>query len=677
VREDRTMLHFKRSIFLRFISLIFIAAGLTSCIEVELKESLHINKDGSGETRLEILLEKSEIAQGVLTKIKHDIPKGWNIIEEKDKDGKHVLVFGSKFNDISAFNRDKKSQATPNIYTFKTDKTGLFKKSYALEVSQTNNSDMPFPYEITIKMPGKIDETNGTKVSSNEVKWNLQGFRKGTKLIVKSSAFTMPDYASLKEAFNKAFNKMFYREAIVFLRDNNLWVMDGDGKNDKQLTKEKVKSFSVSRDGKRIVYEEKGNCYYLSLSNSKTTKLTDDDNCLSAEVSPDGEKIALVKIDERFSNAEAQELVSKGYSPEYMKGSPKKTGIYIFDFKTGEQKKVVGELPSNLSPDDVFGAITECWLDSSLYWSPDGNRLHFIRNFMPYEKGGMWDAYIYNLDNGNLAYIDSYSGRLGIDILDWHGEKIIYNIYTRYIGHSYIYDISSKKKSEGLEEFYRYSIVDYLDRYGENVLFLASDYSIPNGILFIYDVKTSKYKILAKDLPYDSRGAFSPDGKKIVYGYKGNLWTIDTDGKNKKQFASNLFNNKFLHVLLWNLDGKKMLIDLDDKEEKSIWHINSDGSNLEKLADNASSPKWTSMPRITFISPNTAKIIILVAISLTGLLLLFGMVLITRKAVKAVVTKIPKSAPVAKTKGIFCTQCGKENSDAASFCTGCGQRLKE
>lgn len=318
-----------------------------------------------------------------------------------------------------------------------------------------------------------------------------------------------------------------------------------------------------------------------------------------------------------------------------------------------------------MSRDVVFGVITK-WQDYSLYWSPDGNRLHFTRDFIPYaEKGGLRDAYLINISSGEVKYI----GSQGRHILDWADGRIIYTEE----GYSYIYDISSKKESKGLEEFYRYHAVsysDYLDRYGENVLFLA------NGILFIYDVKTSKYKILAKDLPYGSRGAFSPDGKKIVYGHKGNLWTIDTDGKNKKQIASNLFNNKLrVYVLLWKLDGKKVLI---KPEGRSIWRINSDGSNLEKLADNASYPELTSIPRITFISPNVVKIIILIALALTGLLLVFGIVLITKKAVKAIAVK-PRSAAESKVsaRGDFCANCGTQNPESASFCKKCGQRLKE
>ena len=110
-------------------------------------------------------------------------------------------------------------------------------------------------------------------------------------------------------------------------------------------------------------------------------------------------------------------------------------------------------------------------------------------------------------------------------------------------------------------------------------------------------------------------------------------------------------------------------------ETNSIWVINSDGSNLKKLAENASSPKWTLIPRITFISQGTAKIIILTVIGLTGILLLFGMALITRRAVKAAAAK-PKPESKVSAGGDFCTNCGTQNPESASFCKKCGQRLQ-
>jgi Tol biopolymer transport system component len=501
----------------------------------------------------------------------------------------------------------------------------------------------------------------------------------------------MPDFASLKEAFNKAFNKMFYREAIVFLRDGNLWVMDSDGKNDKQLTKEGVGSFSVSMDGKRIVYEEKGNCYISSLGGTK--KLVETNDCYSPVISPDGNMVAFFRTEEKLSDIEAQQMSDPDYYILSV-GGTKKSGLYIFDLKTSQHRKIVGELPFNLLPKDLpkdFNGknITQFWKDGSLLWSQDGKKLYFERNFFAYRWG---DSYILNLETGDIEYL-IYHEKHHDGVYTWAGE----NIVGSYDHYPYIMNIKNKKDvRENLEKFYHGSPFSYLDIYGEKVLFFTSDYL--NGLLFVYDVKTSKYHSIVNNINGDIRASFSPDGKWIAYTPQDGLWVIDIDGNNKKQLTTGLpVSNKPLcevRNLSWNMSGERVLLTvhfIDDYDyrkrigKSNIWLVNSDGSNLNKIAENAqytypvnyNSPKWTSMPRITFISPNTAKIIILVAIALTGLLFLFGMVLISRKAVKAVVTIIPKSTPVAKTKGIFCTQCGTQNPESASFCKKCGQRLKE
>ncbi len=163
-----------------FISSFFL---LTSCLEV--KEAIDINKDGSGNARLEIAV-KQELAGAVIPELKKNIPKGWNIVEEKVKEGKNFIVFSSNFKDISELNDDEIN------YSFSSKGKSFLKKDYTLEVKQIKSYDMPFPYEVTIKMPGSITETDGTKISSNEVRWNLVGLNRGTKLVVKSSALLLP-----------------------------------------------------------------------------------------------------------------------------------------------------------------------------------------------------------------------------------------------------------------------------------------------------------------------------------------------------------------------------------------------------------------------------------------------------------------------------------------------------
>lgn len=578
---------------------------LTSCLEV--KQSININKDGSGDARLEVAVMAAEL----IPKLKSEIPKGWDIIEEKEKEGKHVIVFGRKFKDVSELNDDEIR------YTFSSERKSFMKKAYTLDIKQIRSSDMPFPYEITVKMPGSIAETNGEKVSSNYAKWNLEGFRRGKELSVKSSAFALPDFASLKESFNKVFNSILYREEIVFLRDGNLWVMDGDGKNQRQLTKETPEgdegvtintfgNFAVSTEGMIVYdrlrqYSQEGNIYLISLKDGAVEKITTSDDTYSPSFSPEGDKIAVAKAEKDEGG-----FIKQG------------KGIFIIDLKTGQETKILDSLPHPIVSLEKIKGYT----DHDVSWSHNGKYVAFSRAFNLTEPPyGVRTTHIASVEDGHVI---------------WNGENI--------------------------------SVID-----SQGKMVLLRDY--PDSYLYLLDIESKKMVQLSKG----NNGEFLPNGKKIIF-------SLENRNRNSNNFSSDIY------VMDLNNHGKLKLADgfmptlnsigseITFFKKGEIWRCDINGSNIKKLASfssGVSSPKWTSLPRITFISPAIAKIIILAVVTLTGILLVFGMVLITRKAVKAVIPKIPK-IPKRKTipKGSFCTQCGKENPPTASFCTSCGQRLR-
>lgn len=173
------------------VFIILICFILTSCLEV--KQEITVDKDGSGNTRLEIAIQKEMLFDPqMISEFKNELKEeGWNILDEVEREGGYVITAGRKFKDISELNDDE------GRYIFSSEKMGFIKKSYILEIEHIENSEIPFPYEIYIKVPGSIDETDGEKVSSNKVKWNLQGFSRGTVLSVKSSGFTIPALAWL------------------------------------------------------------------------------------------------------------------------------------------------------------------------------------------------------------------------------------------------------------------------------------------------------------------------------------------------------------------------------------------------------------------------------------------------------------------------------------------------
>lgn len=224
---------------LLFLTLCF---ALVSCIEI--KKQITVTKDGTGEARMEIGI-MAQFANEMLPKIKAEVPGGWVVVEEKQRDGKHFIVFGRKFTDIADLN-DKN-----NEYTFTADKKGFMRNTYTVTVTYKEAISMPgtrppsgtmeqppspdaqpeqpgnvplppqepsqqpqrqptslqmqtspaprfpfqqgpsgppftLPFVIVIKMPGEIYETNGTKISSSEAQWALQSLKPGDVLTVKS-----------------------------------------------------------------------------------------------------------------------------------------------------------------------------------------------------------------------------------------------------------------------------------------------------------------------------------------------------------------------------------------------------------------------------------------------------------------------------------------------------------
>lgn len=236
-------------IFLKIFLFLILCFTLVSCIEI--KKQITVNKDGTGEARMEIGI-MAQFANEMLPKIKAEVPGGWVIVEEKQRDGKHFIVFGRKFTTISDLN-DKN-----NEYAFTVEKKGFMQNTYMVTVTYKESISMPgtrppsgtmeqppspdgqreepgtvplqppqepsrqpqhqptslqmqtspapqfpfqqgpsqppftLPFVIVIKMPGEIYETNGTRISSNEAQWALQSLKPGAVLTVKSKDTLFP-----------------------------------------------------------------------------------------------------------------------------------------------------------------------------------------------------------------------------------------------------------------------------------------------------------------------------------------------------------------------------------------------------------------------------------------------------------------------------------------------------
>jgi hypothetical protein len=161
---------------------------LTSCF-VEIKEKININEDGSGNVQYEFTYPKMFLNQKIISEL-NELEKRGLKIKKGEIGNMYNFVIEGNFKSVSSLN-DKYRH-----FTFFSKKKGLLTKEYFFEVEFIRSFyEVPLIfYEFSIKMPGKIEETNGLKISPSEVKWTFSELKKGTKLYAKSSGLAISDF---------------------------------------------------------------------------------------------------------------------------------------------------------------------------------------------------------------------------------------------------------------------------------------------------------------------------------------------------------------------------------------------------------------------------------------------------------------------------------------------------
>jgi Tol biopolymer transport system component len=334
------------------------------------------------------------------------------------------------------------------------------------------------------------------------------------------------------------------KEGILFQRNGNLWIMDSDGTHQRQLTKNLVGHVSASRDG-RVVFDRfdpiRGladrNIYYMaSVRDGAIRRLTNDNESITPAISPDGRTVAY------------QQFQWAGKST--WEGSGK--GIWAMDLATGRQEELVGVVPVppdiKARRDALFaraqgGSLDETkWrYDGDLLWSPDSQHLVFSRT---YAHGGM---VTFRVPVGDRRQVVALPDTFGPRVLDQRGMETLH--------------------------------------FDNGSFSLAS-----------YDVRTGRSSRLA-DKVFVYQAKYSPDGTKIatlVTDQRANLpslWILQTSGTDRRAISVSARAGD----LSWSPDGRRILFARYVADTTDMWIVNTDGSHLKKVADNASSPIWIAL----------------------------------------------------------------------------------
>lgn len=340
---------------------------------------------------------------------------------------------------------------------------------------------------------------------------------------------------------------------IAFASDRdgltNVWTMDLNGKDLRQVSKEKEREVSNpawTPDGQYLVNRKHfrntrslgaGEMWLYHASGGNGLKLTDrrnwEQNATEPTVSPDGRYVY-------FS-----EDVSPGGNFQYSRNAHGQ--IYVvqrLDRQTGQRTTITGGAGSALRPQ----------------LSPDGKTMAFVRRVGL--KSVLW-----------VREIESGRERPIWDGLD-HDQQEAWAIYGTYPG----YDWMPDGKSIVIWAQGRINSVDVASGRATDIPFTARiRQTITEAVRTPQRVAPDSF-----DVKMIRWATVSPDQRRVVYTSLGKLWVKDLPGGTPRRVTSDALNSELFPA--WSPDGRSIVYATwDDDSLGAIRVVGLDGRNARKI----------------------------------------------------------------------------------------------
>ncbi len=247
-------------------------------------------------------------------------------------------------------------------------------------------------------------------------------------------------------------------------------------------------------------------------------------------------------------------------------------------------------------------------------YSPDKEQLAYNRVFREfrtwkYYEGGMSDdIWVYNFKTKKTENITNNKHQ---DIIPmWHGDNIYFLSDRDRTMNLFVYNTQSKEITK-LTDFTDYDI-KFPSLGNESIIFEKG------GFIYTFNLNTQEINkidiVIADDLAggrsdirdaskYINSYAISPDGKRVVFGARGDVFTIPV----KSGISRNLTYSPGVHDrnVEWSNDGKYISYISDISGEDEIYIIKQDGKSApEQLTFNSDSYKYNPI-----WSPDSKKLL--------------------------------------------------------------------
>lgn len=371
----------------------------------------------------------------------------------------------------------------------------------------------------------------------------------------------------------------------------------------------------LTPDGQTVIFSFEGDLWKANVKDGEASRITAMQGYeTSPRVSPDGRWIAFTG--RQFGNAdvfimpfdggEVRQITYHSATDEVSSWSWDSKSVY---FTSNRDSRQAGYKVSKEggTPRRVFGDYYFQY-DHNLVEAPSGGEIFF---------NDTWES-------SNQVQRKHYKGPFNPDIESYNPVTKVFKRYTDWIGKDFgatidrkgnIYFISDQGneeynlytfdtgKKKALTQFATSIKTPMVNANGGWIVF-EKDYQ-----LWLYDVATKKAEklnisifrndILGQDQDYDVKGkitAFdvSPDGKKMAFTSRGELFVSDIDGKFIQQLDRG--STERASEVKWLSDNKTLLFNQTKGGYQNLYTINADGSGgLKELTNDKGDNRGLSM----------------------------------------------------------------------------------
>ena len=357
--------------------------------------------------------------------------------------------------------------------------------------------------------------------------------------------------------------------------------------------------------GDQVVFTFAGDLYTVDKAGGVARKLTSGIGYeMFARFSPDGKNIAFTG--QYDGNTEVFLIPAEGGSPKRLTFTATLGRDDISDrmgpnnivmtWKDNEnivyrsRKKSFNSFKGQLFVAHVAGGLSdEIPLPSGGFcsYSPDGKKLAFNQVFREfrtwkYYKGGMADdIWIYDFGTKETKNITNNDSQ---DIFPmWYGDEIYFLSDRDRIMNMFAYNMKTGETRK-VTNYTEYDI-KFPSLGNESIIYENG------GYIYNFDIATQKANkidieiaddVLVERTTYKDASKFintyavSPDGKRVVFGARGDVWSVPA----KKGITKNLTGTSGIHErnVEWSPDGKYISFISDKSGEDEIYIMKQDGS---------------------------------------------------------------------------------------------------